>query len=215
VPVADLNGDGKPDFVALISQEHETVVAFLNEGNGTFRKETIYTGPHPAWGSSGIQLADVDGDGHPDVLYTNGDVLDKPYLLKPYHGVQWLRNPGGGHYPWEHRPLTPMYGVHRAVAADFTGSGRKDVIAVSFLPAEGFPQRKEMKLDSVVYLEQGEAGKFTRYSLENATCDHVTCAAGDIYGTGRTDLVTGTFMGSKGTAEELTIWKNMGAAEGK
>src|SRR5262245_35681097 len=27
VPVADLNGDGKPDFVAVISQEHETVVA--------------------------------------------------------------------------------------------------------------------------------------------------------------------------------------------
>ena len=41
VPVADLNGDGKPDFVALISQEHETVVAFLNEGGGKFRKETI------------------------------------------------------------------------------------------------------------------------------------------------------------------------------
>ena len=32
VPVADLNGDGRPDFVALISQEHETVVAFLNAG---------------------------------------------------------------------------------------------------------------------------------------------------------------------------------------
>src|SRR5205085_3877206 len=26
VPVADLNGDGRPDFVALIAQEHETVV---------------------------------------------------------------------------------------------------------------------------------------------------------------------------------------------
>src|SRR5262249_15801998 len=63
VPVADLNGDGRPDFVALISQEHETVVAFLNAGKGRFRPEVIYTAPHPAFGSSGIQLVDLDGDG--------------------------------------------------------------------------------------------------------------------------------------------------------
>ena len=63
MPVGDLNKDGRPDFVALISQEHETVVAFLNEGNGRFRKETIYTAPHPAFGSSGIQLIDLDGQG--------------------------------------------------------------------------------------------------------------------------------------------------------
>src|SRR5205807_3983394 len=67
VPVLDLNHVGKPDFIALISQEHETIVAFLNEGNGNFRKETIYTGPHPAYGSSGIQLAAMNGDGHLDV----------------------------------------------------------------------------------------------------------------------------------------------------
>ena len=48
VPVADLNGDGKPDFVALIAQEHETVVAFLNEGGGKFRKETLYRPRTPA-----------------------------------------------------------------------------------------------------------------------------------------------------------------------
>src|SRR5207248_11773234 len=93
VPVADLNGDGRPDFVALISQEHETVVAFLNEGNGRFRKETIYEAPHPAYGSSGIQLVDLDGDGDLDVLFTNGDSLDEN-TLKPYHGVQWLENKG-------------------------------------------------------------------------------------------------------------------------
>jgi hypothetical protein len=220
VPVADLNGDGKPDFVALISQEHETVVAFLNEGDGKFRKKPLYTGPHPAYGSSGIELVDLDGDGNLDVLYTNGDVLDKPYLLKPYHTVQWLRNPGNGQFPWEHHPLTPMYGVHRAIAADFTGSGRKDILAVSFLPADGFPQRKQLKLDSIIYLERGEGEKITRYSLENGTCDHVSCAAGDIYGTGRADMVTGTFTTSRKSVDQnpdqmLTVWRNLGPADGK
>src|SRR5262249_51897981 len=74
VPVGDLNGDGKPDFIALISQEHETIVAFLNEG-GRFHKEILYTAPHPAYGSSGIELVDLNGDDRLDVLYTNGDTL--------------------------------------------------------------------------------------------------------------------------------------------
>jgi hypothetical protein len=211
VPVADLNGDGRPDFVALISQEHETIVAFLNEGDGRFRKETIYRGPHPGYGSSGIQLVDLNGDGELDVLYTNGDVLDQPYLLKPYHSVQWLENPGKGKFPWVHHPITPMYGVHRAVAADFTGTGKKDVMATSFLPIEAFGQRKELGLDSIIYLERNPAGRFERHSVETVTCDHVTCAAGDVYGTGRIDLVTGNFTSAK-VPHALTIWKNLGPA---
>ena len=32
----DMNKDGRLDFVALISQQHETVVAYLNDGAGAF-----------------------------------------------------------------------------------------------------------------------------------------------------------------------------------
>jgi hypothetical protein len=210
VPVTDLNHDGKPDFVALISQDHETIVAFLNEGDGKFRKETIYTAPHPAYGSSGIQLVDMDGDGDLDVLYTNGDVLDKPYLLKPYHSVQWLENQGK--FPFVHHPITTMHGVHRAVAADITGAGRKDIVAVSFLPLEAFPKRGELKLDSILLLEQDKPGNFACHSLERVACDHVTCAVGDLYGAGRLDLVVGDFAQSK-LEHSITIWKNLGAGK--
>jgi hypothetical protein len=205
VPVADLNRDGRPDFVALISQEHETVVAFLNDGAGGFHKETLYTASHPGYGSSGIQLVDLDGDGALDVLYTNGDTLDKPYLLKAYHGVQWLRNPG--RFPFEHHPITPFYGVHRAVAADFSGTGRQDIAAVSFLPVEGFPERERLALDSILFLEQTGPGRFARHSLETVTCDHVTCAVGDIFGNGRPDVVTAPY-GMSAAGRTLTIWKN-------
>jgi hypothetical protein len=207
VPVGDVDGDGRPDFVALISQEHETVVAFLNEGDGRFRRETIYAGPHPAYGSTGIQLADLDGDGRLDVLYTNGDSFEEPHLLKPYHGIQWLEN--RGRFPFVRHPLAPLYGAHRAVAADFRGCGRLDVVAVSYLPADAFPQRREQDLDAVVYLEQTAPGRFVRHSLETATCDHVTCAAGDVFGTGRVDLVTGNFLATP-SEHALTIWKNPG-----
>jgi hypothetical protein len=210
VPVADLNGDGKPDFVALISQEHETIVAFLNEGDGHFRKETIYQAPHPAYGSSGIQLVDLNGDGRLDVLYTNGDTLQAPYLLRPYHGVQWLENRGA--FPFVHHPLAPLYGAMRAVAADFSGSGRTDVVAVSYLPAASFPEREKLKLDSVIFLQQTAPGTFVRHALETATCNHMTCAAGDLYGDGRAHLVTGDFTVDRQHAlpQAVTVWKNLG-----
>src|SRR5207245_8819030 len=138
------------------------------------RKERSH-GPRPAYGSSGIQLVDINGDGKLDILYTNGDTLDVPYLLKPYHGIQWLENKGDLNF--EHHWLTPMYGVHRAVAADFSGAGRKDIVGVNFLPIEGFRQRSEQKLDSVIYLEQVAPGRFVRHSLETVTCNHTTCVA--------------------------------------
>jgi hypothetical protein len=215
VPVADLNGDGRPDFVALISQEHETVVAFLNEGAGKFRKETIWTAPHPGYGSSGIELVDINGDGKLDVLYTNGDALDTPYVLKPYHGVQWLENRGG--FPFTHHHLTSMYGAMRAVAGDFTGKGRKDIVVVGCLPEPHFPQRKELKLESVILLEQTAPGKFERHALETVSCDHYGCAIGDLYGDGRLHLVTGHFLFNEGQARSsaVTIWENRRAASSR
>jgi hypothetical protein len=207
VPVIDLNRDGKPDFVALFAQEHEAVVAFLNDGAGGFRKETVFHAGHPGYGSSGIQQTDMNGDGHTDVLMTNGDTLDAPHLLKPYHTVQWLENPGDGTFPWKRHELAPLYGAHRALAADFSGSGRPDVVAVSFLPAEAFPRRAPLRLDAVLFLEALAPGRFARHVLEDSTCDHVTCAVGDVFGSGRPDLVTAAFSSAK-QQHVLTIWKN-------
>jgi hypothetical protein len=207
VPVIDLNGDGKPDFIALISQEHETVVAFINEGNGKFRKETLYTAPHPAWGSSGIQLVDLNGDGKVDVLYTNGDILDEPYLWKPYHGIQWLENKGD--LKFEYHRIANMYGVHNAVAARITGGKLPDVVAVSFLPADKFPEREDRKADAVVLFEQVAPGQFERHTLAAGSCDAVVCAAADLYGTGRFDVVVGNFS-SPTSNNPVTIWKNGG-----
>jgi FG-GAP-like repeat len=207
VPVADLNGDGKPDFVCLFAQEHEAVVAFINDGKGGFKSQTLYAGPHPAYGSSGIELVDLNGDGKLDVLYSNGDILDEPYLLKPYHSIQWLENKGD--LKFEHHPISPMYGVHRAVAADVLGTGRKAVVAVSFLPHVKFPDRVTRKADALTIFEQTASGQFERHPIASIDCDAVVCVAGDLYGTGRQDIVVGNFSSPK-TDHPVTIWRNMG-----
>jgi hypothetical protein len=207
VPVADLNGDGKPDFVALISQEHEQVVAFLNEGGGKFRRKELYAAPHPGWGSSGVELTDLNGDGRLDVLYTNGDVLDQPHLWKPFHGVQWLENKGGLNF--EYHRIGELCGAHHAVAAPVTGGKLPDVLAVSFLPTAKFPDRERRRPDAVMLFEQVGPGKFVRHRLATGSCDAVACCAADLYGTGRRDLVIGNF-GAATTDHPVTIWKNLG-----
>jgi len=221
VPVTELNGDGRPDFVALISQEHETIVAFLNAGDRRFRPEVIYAAPHPAFGSSGIQLVDLDGDGDRDVLLSNGDSTDAQ-MLRPYHGVQWLENQGS--YPFLYHRLTSLYGVHRAVADDLDGDGDLDIVAVCFLPGGHYRRLcRDMGLDAVIILEQTAPGRFVRHSLETVTCDHSTCDLGDFDADGKVDVVTGNLLmpyggsaiGDQPDADWVILRKNLGRPGGR
>ena len=87
--VQDLNGDDRPDFIALTSQEYELVTAFVQQATGQFHRRTLWAAPDPTYGLTGIRLVDLDQNGELDVLFTNGDTFDDQYA-KPSHGVQWL-----------------------------------------------------------------------------------------------------------------------------
>ncbi|MEI8229407.1 MAG: FG-GAP-like repeat-containing protein, partial [Planctomycetota bacterium] len=196
VPVADWNNDGKNDFVALFGQEHEAVTLYLNRGNGDFEIRNIYQGNHPGLGSSGIQQVDLDGDGDLDLLVSNGDVLDLPYLLKPYHAVFWLENKGSLNF--EPHSVGPMYGVHRALA--MSGPWKKtsnlaEIVSVAFLPREGFPQRETMDLESIIVWKPDAQGNYSPRVLESKTADYVTGEVGDFFGTGDTCVAVGNFSG--------------------
>ena len=152
---ADLNRDGRMDFVTLLAQEHETVLAYVNRGSGfAFDQKVIYAAPHPNWGSSGIQLVDLDKDGDNDVLLTHGDTFDDG-VVKPYHGIQWLENTGG--YPFVEHTLAAMPGVHRAAAADLDGDGDLDIVAAALLAAGSDVDEKA--LPALAWLEQTRPGR--------------------------------------------------------
>lgn len=209
VPVADLNGDGKLDFMALLSQEHETIIAYLNRGDGTFDKNIVYAAPHPLYGSSSIQLVDMDGDADLDVLYANGDGFDRRFL-KPFHAVQWLENTGK--YPFVHRHLTYMPGCHRALGGDLDGDGDLDVLCASFLRTTVRNQYGPARFDGIVWLEQTSRGTFVRHGLQNAACDHAALEMADFDADGDLDFAVGAFVvdagGSGSLPPSVTVWWN-------
>lgn len=213
VPVGDVDGDGRLDIVGLVSQEHEEIVAYVQQPDGAFANQTIHAAPHPAYGSSGIELVDLDQDGDLDVLYTNGDVLAPPYFLKPYHGIHWLENQGT--FPFQHHRLVGMYGAMQATAVDIDADDDLDIVAVSFLPKEEFFDRDLRGLDATLLLEQTAAGKFERRPLESGRCDHLTCAAGRFLKDGRVHIVTGNYgLTPSGSLQDaIGLWENQGPVD--
>ncbi|MCA9179247.1 MAG: VCBS repeat-containing protein [Planctomycetales bacterium] len=191
VPIADINGDGRLDVVALISQEHEQVVVYLGQPDGTFQKELVYAAPDPAFGSSGIQLVDLDGDDDLDVLYTNGDMLDSFYI-KPYHAVHWLENTGT--FPFVPRQLATMAGAMRAEAADIDGDGDQDIVVCAFIPDVGLRgEAHPGNYETLMLLEQTTPGAFRRRTLEVSSAGHMSLATGDVDGDGKLDIIVGNF----------------------
>ena len=212
VPVVDINGDGRADFLALVSNESECVEAFLNQGNGKFHRQTLWRAPDLTFGSQGIEVVDLNGDGKMDVLYANGDAFDNGYL-SPWHGVQWLENQGNMQFKY-HR-LTDMPGATVALAGDFDGDGDLDILVVSYLPNDLKCDPETAKqFASIVLLEQVSPGRFVRHTLERGLACHAAVVVGDFNGDGRLDFAVGTHMyGLRGRElgrTWLTVWWNRG-----
>ena len=204
IPV-DLNRDGHMDLVTLLAQEHEAVLAYINKGTRdfTFEQKVIYAAPHPNWGSSGIQLVDLDKDADVDVLLTHGDSFDDG-IVKPYHGVQWLENKGG--YPFVEHTVASMPGVHRADAADLDGDGDLDIVACALLAAGS--NVDESTLPALVWLEQTKPGIFVRHTIEMGFPRHATLDLGDIDADGDVDLVVGNFSLDRKLPGLVDVWTN-------
>ncbi len=215
VPVHDFNRDGHPDFVALVSQEYECVEAFINQGDGRFRLQTLWPGPDPAFGSDGLELTDLDQDGDMDILYTNGDSFDDRYV-KPSHGVQWLENLGNLEFAY-HR-LTALPGAYRALAGDIDLDGDLDVVAVVWVePIGRFVNSGVKRWASLVCLEQTAPGEFVRHTLERDFPWYATMELADFDGDGDLDLALGAHS-RKPTLRLphwLAIWWNEGLSTKK
>jgi hypothetical protein len=187
-PVADLNGDGNLDIVALVSQDSEEVHAFMNDGDGHFRDRVLYGSTNKDYGSSGLCIADVNQDGRPDIVYTNGDGFD--YATpgsRPWHGVQWLENMGGGKFAF-HR-VGDFPGAFSPVVADLKGDGHQDIVACS-----GFNDWNDKNAVCLMCFENDGSNHFTPRILSRDLTHLIVIKAADLFNDGRIELVSGAFM---------------------
>lgn len=186
VPIVDFDGDRDMDVVALVSQEWEEIYLFDNRGGG-FRPRVVYGSTNEDYGSSGIKVDDVDGDGDADIVYTNGDAFD--YSMpgpRPWHGVQWLENNGQGYFKF-HR-LGDFPGAYSPNVTDLDGDGDRDILAVSTFNNWG---RRDAF--SMICFEQVRPREFRPRILAEEPTHLLALDAGDMDGDGETEIVRGGY----------------------
>jgi hypothetical protein len=202
IEINDYNRDGLPDFVALINQQHESIVQFINKGGGEFTSEVIMRANHPAFGLSSIKLHDLDQDGDIDILFTNGDMMDENPEAKPYHGVRWLENDGQGNYTLQH--LAGMPGCYDAHSVDMDGDGDLDLVVSSLnfvWDTHDFP--------SLIWLENTAGFRsFIPRRIAYAPTNLARIAIGDLDGNGKPDIVGGGMHvpGPLDRKGRVTVW---------
>lgn len=113
----DFNGDGNPDFIVFERAAAEATV-YLGNGNGTFGNGVPYH--HDPDGVTGLVLADMDGDGHPDMVVTG--FTNSVTIL---HG-----NPDGTFTTAKTFSLAGS-SVAIAAVADINGDGILDLVMIS------------------------------------------------------------------------------------
>lgn len=98
VCVADFNQDGHLDIAAQVSQQWEEIHLFENDSQGAFTSRAIWDSTNEDYASSGMTTSDLNQDGLPDLLFSNGDGFGPNPVPgpRPWQGAQWLEGLGGG-----------------------------------------------------------------------------------------------------------------------
>ena len=115
----DIDEDGDLDLVARTPSADDQVMVFTNDGTGNFSPPTPYL-PRSGYGSCGIVVADIDEDGHVDLLtgHTGGP---NPLLL--------LRGDGTGAFlPPEEVPSDVAACPDQGLTTDIDGDGHLDMV---------------------------------------------------------------------------------------
>ncbi len=184
--VKDMNNDGKPDIVVLFAQARERISIFYNQGQGDFEEEIVLTFP-PVYGSSYIDVVDMNKDGKLDIVYTNGDNADYSMVLKNYHGVRIFTNDGKNQFKETY--FYPIYGASQVIARDFDGDGDVDLATIAFFQDESKPN------DSFIFFENKGSNVFNPSTFAQTTQGKwLVMDVADMDGDGREDIVLGSFF---------------------
>ncbi len=134
VTVADVNGDGNLDLVVANyncvgsagSGCYSTIGVLLGNGDGTFKSAVLYNSG--SQGATNVAVADVNGDGKPDLLVANTCVaIGNCY----YGGVAVLLGNGDGTFQAPVSYRSGGVSTNSVTVADINGDGLLDVVVAN------------------------------------------------------------------------------------
>jgi hypothetical protein len=187
--IGDLNQDGLDDIV--LGDLSGPLTVLWNQGELNFRKESIPLVSRVR----AVAIVDVDGDGWPDIVTTNGT-----------HAPVWLRNQGGDDFRqppvWQrgqedgrfrHTPLpgvrAPAYSMNWA---DLNGNGRLDLVTASYDAGMHLEMGNQFLFSDgagvYVYMNQGDHFVPQRLARES---QGLGISLADWSGNGRPDILVG------------------------
>ncbi|TXG39516.1 FG-GAP repeat domain-containing protein [Seonamhaeicola maritimus] len=206
VELIDIDFDNDLDIISLVTQEWEKIYCFENDGKGNFKPKQLWGASNEDYGSSGISITDINKDGKPDILYTNGDAFDYlPPLPRPWHGVQWLENLGG--IKFKHHHITNFPGAFSARATDVDKDNDEDIFVVS-----GFNYWDKPTAESIILLENDGNNTFNKHTIAKSPTHLITLELADFNKDGHMDMVTGGvyIYPPYDKLERVTLWMNAG-----
>ncbi len=195
--LADVDGDGLDDVVKLLSTA-SGVGVLLNKGDGTLNAQASYGITSVAnFSTRSMVVADVDGDGHPDLVVT-GYVHNASTFTDTFSLCVNLGNGGDGTFADGKsfafvQNAGKNINANAIVAADLNGDGRPEIITTvdqpGTLTVDGF-------IGYIVTRWTGLGATLAVEGQDNFTIgdgiDYAALAVGDFNGDALSDVLLGT-----------------------
>jgi hypothetical protein len=198
VAVADVNGDGKPDLVVVnecasgssgVSCSVPGVIGvLLGNGDGTFRTARTFESGGDNW--SHVMVADVNGDGKPDLLVAScGGVIG--YLCGSGL-VSVLLGNGDGTFQSAVVYSSGGYEASALTAADVNGDGKIDLLVTNFCGSSSTcPENGSAEGSVGVLFGNGDGTFQPAVTFDSGGDGPFTVSVADVNGDGKPDLLVG------------------------
>mgnify|MGYP006282705175 FL=1 len=148
INIADMDGDGDNDVIALLFYENK-VVWYENDGQGNYSNETEIVN-YSTYGIKAMHTADVDGDGDPDVMISAFGKKGLSGTAKPGSLRMFFNDGGGESFSFEHygEDYDPTFNgtIIDIQTGDVNGDGDTDILVTDGTSIAWFLQSNDQNL---------------------------------------------------------------------
>lgn len=172
---ADFNGDGYLDlFISQITGKNCFILWGGKDGFSTENMQSLATA-----GAGCANVADLDGDGYPDLILGSHIIPGKKEIRESYITIYWGSGEG---FSENRKTCLPAWCVNSIAIGDFNNDGILDIYATSY------SNSRIRDIDSFIYYGSKDGTFSVKNKMlirNNSGCG---CLAGDFNGDGYTDL---------------------------